>query len=83
MEFYDYEIEILSDTITEYLELRKEVKYLSTYLGLDRFFSHYGEQIKNFGPPVTFWTARFESNHRVAKVIIIYPIITHLGLPYF
>ena len=25
--------------------------------------------VKTFGPPVAYWTARFESKHRIAKVI--------------
>ena len=33
-------------------------------------YSHYAEAVKKFGPPVAYWTARFESKHRVAKEII-------------
>ena len=31
------------------------------------YCSHYGESIRRFGPPVAYWTARFESKHRIAK----------------
>ena len=31
------------------------------------FFSHYGRAIQMFGPPMSYWTARFESKHRNAK----------------
>jgi hypothetical protein len=30
-------------------------------------FSHYGRAIRMFGPPMSYWTARFESKHRNAK----------------
>lgn len=28
---------------------------------------HYHDSIRNFGPPLAYWTARYESKHRVAK----------------
>ena len=30
-------------------------------------FSHYGECVRKYGPPITYWTGRFESKHRIAK----------------
>ena len=30
-------------------------------------YSHYGRCIKMFGPPIAYWTGRFESRHRIAK----------------
>ena len=33
------------------------------------FVSHYAELIPKFGPPISYWTARYESKHRIAKVI--------------
>ena len=30
-------------------------------------YSHYGRSIKMFGPPMAYWTGRFESKHRIAK----------------
>ena len=29
--------------------------------------THYPEAIANFGPPMNYWTARYESRHRIAK----------------
>ena len=29
--------------------------------------SHYGELIKVYGPPITYWTGRYEAKHRIAK----------------
>ena len=40
--------------------------------------SHYAELIKVYGPPVTYWTARFESKHRIAKESIKYTDIIKL-----
>ena len=33
------------------------------------FLVHYGQAIRLFGPPRSFWTARFESKHRISKNI--------------
>ena len=30
-------------------------------------YSHYGDCIKQYGPPIAYWTGRFESKHRIAK----------------
>ena len=31
------------------------------------FLSHYAEHVRVFGPPLAYWTGRFESKHRIAK----------------
>ena len=31
------------------------------------FLSHYGQAIRLYGPPLCYWTARFESKHRISK----------------
>ena len=41
--------------------------HVQFFLFLTVLFSHYGECIKVFGPPITYWTGRFESKHRIAK----------------
>jgi hypothetical protein len=69
--FRPHEIEILEDKILEYLDLRKQV--FSEYPELGRpkpkhhFILHYPAAIRNFGPPSSYWTGRYESKHRVAK----------------
>ena len=40
---------------------------LGPSLFLTVFFSHYSELIKVFGPPIAYWTGRFEAKHRIAK----------------
>ena len=70
-EFRDYEIDILEEMIQQYLDNRKEVFNQNPVLGTPKpkhhFLYHYGEAIRKFGPPLTFWTGRYEAKHRVAK----------------
>ena len=69
VEFRLYEIEILEDLILEYLDNRKLIlEEYSNLLGRAKpkhhFLYHYPEAIRKFGPPLSFWTGRFESKHR-------------------
>ena len=71
-EFREYEIELLEEKIHDYLEERAELyKKYPNFLGTPKpkhhFLTHYGESIRKFGPPLAYWTGRFESKHRVAK----------------
>ena len=71
-EFREFEISVLEDRIIEYLDYRQELycEY-STLLGSAKpkthHLTHYPEAIANFGPPMNYWTARYESRHRIAK----------------
>ena len=74
LEFRDYEISILEDKIIEFLDVRKEVfenypELLGTAKPKHHFLTHYGQAIRLFGPPLTYWTGRFESKHRISKNI--------------
>ena len=73
-EFREYEVDILEEKICDYLDTRKMVRSNFPDLMLNpkpkhHFLSHYGKMIRMFGPPVSYWTARFESKHCIAKSI--------------
>ena len=73
-EFQQYEISILEDKIIEYLDHRKEVfenfpDILGTPKPKHHLITHYGQAIRLFGPPMVYWTGRFESKHRISKNI--------------
>ena len=73
--FEEYEIDRLEDIVIEYLDLRKVVMEEYPLLGSAKpkhhFLSHYAQNIRQFGPPMGFWTGRYESKHRVAKAVAI------------
>lgn len=64
-EFRNHEIEALETEIIDYLDLRKEI-YVQypTLLGTPKpkhhLLTHYGQAVRLFGPPLTYWTGRFE-----------------------
>ena len=71
-EFLHYEIDILEEVIVNYLDSRKTI--FEEYPGLmgspkpkTHFLSHYPQAIRLYGPPLSYWTARYESRHRIAK----------------
>ena len=71
-EFREWEIEVLEEKIVQYLDLRKQVydaypNLLGTPKCKHHYLVHYPEAIRKFGPPLSFWTGRFEAKHRVAK----------------
>ena len=71
--FEHYEIERLEDLVIEFLDARKAVLAEYPILGSAKpkhhFITHYPDSIRNFGPPMGYWTGRYESKHRVAKSI--------------
>ena len=74
-EFRHHEIHALEEKVIKYLDERKRlfVSYpdlLGTVKPKHHFILHYGQAIRLYGPPLAFWTARFESKHRVAKNIV-------------
>ena len=68
-----HEVDIIDNLVIEYLNLRKEVYNQYPVLGNPKpkhhFLHHYAEAIRNFGPPSSYWTGRYESKHRVAKSV--------------
>ena len=73
-EFRESDIQILEEKVVEYLDRRcSVVEQYPLLLGnvkpKHHFLTHYGQAIRMFGPPLSFWTARWESKHRVAKNI--------------
>ena len=71
--FEDYEIMRLEDLVILLLDLRKNVLADNPILGSAKpkhhYLTHYAENIRKFGPPMGYWTGRFESKHRVAKSV--------------
>ena len=70
-EFEEYEVHVLEEKIIEFLDLRKEIFEEHPVIGTPKpkthFLSHYPDAIRLYGPPLTYWTARYESRHRIAK----------------
>ena len=71
-EFREFEIEILEERIIHYLECRRKVyedfpDLLGTPKPKHHYLCHYPDAIRKFGPPMCFWTGRYESKHRIAK----------------
>ena len=71
LEFKEHEIVLLEEKIIEYLDIRKELFCLHEDLGNPKpkhhLLTHYGQSVRLFGPPLSYWTGRFESKHRIAK----------------
>ena len=73
-EIKTYEIEVLENKIVKYLDDRKTIfdsnpDLLGRPKPKHHYLTHYGQAIRLFGPPLAYWTARFESKHRVSKNI--------------
>ena len=70
-EFKLYEIDTLEELIIQFLDQREYIFSLFPILGSPKpkhhLLSHYADNIRQFGPPMCFWTGRFESKHRVSK----------------
>ena len=70
-EFRIHDIETLEIVILEYLDMRKKVYEHYSVIGRPKpkhhFLTHYHSSVRNFGPPLSYWTGRYESKHRVAK----------------
>ena len=68
-----YEIDRFEDCVISYLDARKAVFENFPVIGTPKpkhhYMTHYPDSIRMFGPPLGFWTARYESKHRVAKSI--------------
>ena len=72
VEFEDFEIDVLEDKIVDYLDERKMLhEERPDLLGRPKpkthFLSHYPMAVRLYGPPLSYWTARYESRHRIAK----------------
>ena len=71
-QFKSYEVDVLEEKIIEYLDHRQLLfEEYGSLLGSAKpkmhFMTHYPECVIKFGPPINYWTARFESRHRIAK----------------
>ena len=71
-EFRHHEIDNLEQEVLKYLNDRKDIHEafpdcMGTPKPKHHFISHYGQAIRLYGPPLSYWTARFESKHRIAK----------------
>ena len=70
-EFKEYEVDVLEEKIIEYLDDRKKIYDDYPVIGSPKpkthFLTHYPQAIRLFGPPLSYWTARYESRHRIAK----------------
>ena len=71
-EFKDYEIDALEDIIINYLDERQQIFHdypdlMGTPKPKTHFLTHYPMSIFLYGPPMSYWTARYESRHRIAK----------------
>ena len=71
-EFRMFEVNVLEERIIEFLDYRQ--KLFTDYPALlgnpkpkTRNLTHYPEAIVNYGPPMNYWTARYESRHRIGK----------------
>merc|ERR1712129_58897 len=72
VEFRNHEIEELEDRIIDYLDTRRTIfesypNLMGSVKPKHHFLVHYGQAIRLFGPPLAFWTARWESKHRIGK----------------
>ena len=68
-EFREHEVDDLEWKIIKYLDDRKAIfeafpDLLGTPKPKHHFLSHYGQAIRLYGPPLSYWTGRFESKHR-------------------
>ena len=71
-EYREFEIEILEQHVIDYLDSRQKIydefpALLGTPKPKHHYMCHYGEAIRKFGPPLCYWTGRYESKHRIAK----------------
>ena len=71
-----YEVLELHDMITSYLDLRKSLfetfpSHMTKMKPKHHFSLHYGENILKFGPTTAYWTARYESKNRTAKLLAV------------
>ena len=67
----EHEVGTLEELIYDYLDARKIIFEEFPVLGRPKpkhhYLVHYPAAIRNFGPPSSFWTGRYESKHRVSK----------------
>ena len=71
-EFREFEISVLEDKIIDYLDCRQTLyneypHLLGSAKPKTHHLTHYPEAIVNFGPLMNYWTARYESRHRIGK----------------
>ena len=68
----NFEIATLEETVISYLNLRKEIaeefpNIFNRPKPKHHYLTHFPGSIKKYGPASNYWTARFESKHRVCK----------------
>lgn len=61
------QVAILDVLIDEYLEQRLDLFPNETLKPKHHYMTHYPQLILLFGPPIKFWTLRYESKHRYFK----------------
>ena len=71
-EFEEYEIGQLEELIIDYLDERQKIfedypDLMGSPKPKTHFLVHYPMAIHLYGPPLSYWTARYESRHRIAK----------------
>ena len=70
--FEHYEVQVLEERIIKFLDSRKEIfddyPVIGTPKPKTHFLTHYPDAIRLYGPPLSYWTARYESRHRIAKM---------------
>ena len=64
-DFRSHEIENMESKIVEYLDARKEIydqypDVLGTPKPKHHLLGHYGQAVRLYGPPLAYWTGRFE-----------------------
>ena len=69
-----FEVINLEEEILDYLDLRSEVyeefpNTINNPKPKTHYLSHYPMSFLKYGPPVAYWTARFESKNRIGKMI--------------
>ena len=74
----EYEVFTLNDIITDYMSKRQDIykfqnakKFMPKMKPKHHNALHYWRSILMFGPPTSYWTPRYESKNRVAKMMAI------------
>jgi hypothetical protein len=75
------QVNLLEALIADYLDSRMDLFPGVPLRPKHHYLTHYPQFIRNFGPPIRFWTLRFESKHKyfksVSRITQNYINITH------